>query len=307
MELSTGELTFLRYLDGSAVGGSYPNYFKYSHGIDPQECVSRFYAEGLVEYASIEFTLSRHSVAELKDAAAQIGMSIKQKKRADIIEELLNNASTAALEGIFPDKYYSLTPAGKATLENLSEEEYANRYEPPIKVDEIKHAMQLINAPDQLISYIQTNIGENIRPLHSAKETIENYLKKDDGLSEEEKAFFIVLAICGSRHERATRAYKKIFGSEKTAAFVYTQLRIVKSTDELISCYSTAIKIKDSGMKYVYRIHTSDDASVCEFCRSIKDKEFDFLEAKIGINYPPFNSCKSEFCRCRASASLVKK
>lgn len=306
MSLSTGELIFLKSLDGCRVNGQHPNYFKYSHHIDCQECVKRFYDAGLIEYAPVAFTVNRQSINNLKEAAEQLGVSLKKKRRADIIDQLLAECSETALTNIFPDKYYILTLEGKSALEGLSDDDYENRYEPLIKVEEIKTAMQLIGDPEKMINYIRANIIENIYTLHSINETISDYLKRDNDLSNEEKAFFVVITICGSRHERAARAYKKVFEVEKSAAEVYTQIHTVHSIDSIICGSNIAKKLKNSGMKYAYRIHTIDDECVCKFCQSMKGFEFNYLDAELGVNYPPFDKCESEFCRCRVSADMIK-
>lgn len=56
-----------------------------------------------------------------------------------------------------------------------------------------------------------------------------------------------------------------------------------------------------------YYIKSAKDERCCEFCKQIENHYFKSSEAELGITYPPFDVCESDFCRCYATFELKKK
>jgi hypothetical protein len=60
--------------------------------------------------------------------------------------------------------------------------------------------------------------------------------------------------------------------------------------------------LKQSDIPFKYKIKSLGDS--CECCKALEDKEFDLKDAVIGVNYPPFNNCTCDVCRCFASHNI---
>ena len=75
----------------------------------------------------------------------------------------------------------------------------------------------------------------------------------------------------------------------------------------MIVAKETAKKFKGSDLVYTYTIRTCKDERVCSACSDMEGKSFNALDAVIGYNYPPFDKCSCEFCRCFASFDIGTK
>ena len=70
---------------------------------------------------------------------------------------------------------------------------------------------------------------------------------------------------------------------------------------------SASLNRGTSGLMLYYEIKSMKDGAVCEHCKEFHGEKFLFETAIVGVNYPPFNCCKSDRCRCAALSKMIKK
>ena len=90
--LSKGELILLKYSDGASVEDDFPQYFYYVYNIDVKRCLDYFLKYDLLNIAPLSYTLSKYTVAELKNALQKYELKTTGKKQ-DLILRLLENVN----------------------------------------------------------------------------------------------------------------------------------------------------------------------------------------------------------------------
>lgn len=120
------------------------------------------------------------------------------------------------------------------------------------------------------------------------------------------KSLVILYHLYGMRTESAVKHLKERTGTDIDFLTMHKAMRIIQSIDDIIEGkeLSEAIKKGQSGMKVFYKIRSMNDGAVCEHCRELNGNELLFEDAIIGVNYPPFDFCKSEYCRCVAISKM---
>lgn len=118
----------------------------------------------------------------------------------------------------------------------------------------------------------------------------------------EVKSFVILYYLCGFRTETAVKDFKERTGIDIEFGVIHRAKRILESIDEIISGknLSAAINNGSSGLTMFYKIQSVKDGCVCEHCKAMEGEKFLYKDAIIGVNYPPFNCCTGEYCRCMA-------
>lgn len=144
----------------------------------------------------------------------------------------------------------------------------------------------------------------SLQVFHRLDDTILAYMNTPSKFTDDEKSFFIASALIGYRYEKTARIYKTVFGAEISTGEAAKQMRIICALDEINDVIDIAKTLEKTGMRSVYSIHTMNDAAVCPVCAAFENKEFHSLHAVIGKNYPPFDNCTCEFCRCFASFEM---
>ena len=81
--------------------------------------------------------------------------------------------------------------------------------------------------------------------------------------------------------------------------------RKAKAIEEYLNALEAAQQLKPLGIDYVYTVRTAQDDSVCPVCKSQEGITRNVFEAVLGKNYPPFDECNCDFCRCRASHDII--
>ena len=121
----------------------FQNFWLDSYGIENVQAVLISLLErGYLYLQDINFTLNKHTIAQLKTVLKNNGLKIPTTKKG-IIQILLNSISEDELWAIFPEKYYGLTTKGKNELE---ENQYVIDFHrnpihnfTPWKVNRLKH------------------------------------------------------------------------------------------------------------------------------------------------------------------------
>lgn len=120
------------------------------------------------------------------------------------------------------------------------------------------------------------------------------------------KAFIILYYLCGARTETLVKELKERTGIDAEFSLIHRAKRIIRSFDEIISGseLSAALNNGSSGLTMFYEIKSVKDGCVCEHCKELEGSKFLYADAVIGVNYPPFDCCTGEYCRCMALSKM---
>lgn len=305
-EYSKSELILLKYADGHNTGDPFPGYFKHLHKINAEAVVNDFLADGFLALAPIDFILSRATTAELKDFLSTHGLKSKAQK-SKMIEAITENVPVAKIQEVFPLNYYVLTTEGASYLQaHSNSDDYANRLDPILKgFDKALSAIKKRNYEEAL----QILSSEGHSPVKEKPETYDNFLTYNIGwpqgheMSEmEAKYYFILYAMYGLRTEFATKDIKKRTGYDVDFSMIHKAKRIIKSIGEITagSKLAETLLAGKSGLTVFYEIKSFKDGSVCPHCKEWEGRKLFYKDAVIGKTYPPFDHCRSDYCRCMA-------
>ena len=312
MKYPKSELMLLKYADGHNKNNSFPGYFTYNHQLDVVAVINKFLDDGFLETASIEFVLNKAAVGQLKEFAAQYGIKYKSPKSA-FVETIINNVDKQDIQRAFSDEYYVLSAKGQALIsEQLSDDDFENRYAPVLKgFDE---ALLLVRKKKYAqAEQILTANGHAPVVNHTNYKSYDLFFKHkvrlplvslDDSAL---KSYMLLYYLYGTRVETAAKDFKTRTNLELPISVIYKCFKIIRAIDDLIVAKETAKKFKGSDLVYTYTIRTCKDERVCSACSDMDGKSFNALDAVIGYNYPPFDKCGCEFCRCFASFDIGTK
>lgn len=306
---SQSELILLKYTDGFNAKDSFPNYFSTVHKLNATSTVQKFRNDGLITIAPISYSLGKCTVPELKAFLAEKGIKPKGSK-AVIIQYIIDTFDVSELECYFPERYYIITETGQKMLDdNLATEDYSDRFEPILKGFSDAYGYVKARQYDKAAQCLKSN-GHSCVGNHSDNKVYDDFfsysLVPPTEMDEHGyKAYIILYHLYGVRTESAVKDFKKRTGIEIPFATIHKHLRIVRAIDDLIVARNLSSSIKHSPVRYKYSIKSCKDESVCSYCKNLSGKLFDVSEAVIGVNFPPLNGCKSEYCRCFASFDLV--
>ena len=294
-----GKLALLKYLDMSVAGDYVPNYFSHIYRIDSDECKKDFWDKGLITFAPIDKALTKCSIAELKRILSEHNLPVSGKKDA-LIDRLLECVNSEDLSNHMTKKYIALTEKGAHVLaENNIDFEYAHRYND-----------FYINDVNMFIKSILENNFVNLETGEAFQETYGNdaieackiFLNNTSEdcfakLSNTVKAVIIICALIGRPSEIAVLTIHYYCSIELEHCTVHYAMRFIKAHSELIKQRRFANSSPNTPLS-VYKIIHRDDNCTCEHCKSFAGRTFETKNALVGVNYPPFKNCQSEFCRC---------
>lgn len=303
IKLSKSELILLRYLDGMAVGVNFPNYFVTTHNLNTEKCIKSFVKNGLLTYAPLNYVISKSTASDIKKIIAENNLKAAGTK-AILIQRLFDNLSEDYLKKKFNTMFYVVSQDGNELLDiGLTNDEYEWRF----------NNFHIIKNKDEIINLIvKSNFSKAIKMLESEgrscvplhQENFKPYcdfynydikLTTDLQLLEFDiKSHIIMCDMIGSRTETSCKILHDS-GIDISFALVHKLSRIIKSISEL----ATYRDIQQYSP--YYEIHSMCDETVCKTCVSLKGLKLNVSDAVIGINFPPMNTCKSEYCRCYAS------
>ena len=112
-ELNVGEILLLKYIDGHELPKSVPNYFEH-YGVDFKKSIKKMFDNSYLEYAPLEYALSKRSVAELKSVLECESLPTKGKKDI-LVSRILENISHDRFKG-FDTAYCLTTDKGKQII-----------------------------------------------------------------------------------------------------------------------------------------------------------------------------------------------
>lgn len=307
--LNQSQRILLRYLNGSEVNDLVPNYFTYSHNLDVPACVRMFLDIGLLSYASIDYVLSKATVSELKDTAKHYRLKTSGKKQ-NIIDALLSAVDKDILISRFPKQYYVLTEKGNIELSFLSNEVYNERYTDVhhfIGENSQRHQNMLklvksrdFNALYQLLESAGKSPAVNhtdFQSYHVFLDTNYPAINQLSNIGEELKPHVLLCYIQGLRAETSKTVIDDALNIDISFPIIHKLLKVIRATDDLLSMQEIARKTQGI-TNHTYIIRSCDDEGCCDYCNQQEGMRYNVLDAVIGKNYPPFDDCTCEYCRC---------
>lgn len=293
-ELNKPELFLLKEMKYTKIENKpyIPSYLIYEYGMNSEDAskyLKLFLKLNLLEKCSLDETIKKHTINEIKEVLQTKSITVKGKK-IDYINALYNNFATNKLKELFPPKYYVLSKSGEILLnEQLDADDWENRYE---KID-FEEAKKAINLLIESKAYKNTILYTN-NPFHDIPE----YVLKNHEV-------FICTVIYSDSWKKSKRILRRLFQIEDTQFYVEKYKSVIRSEKELKNSKESAEFI-ENGYKEYYEICSVEDESMCEHCKKLNGKWFPVSKARIGINFPPFVNCSSEYCRCFAAFEIKK-
>lgn len=314
MEYTQSELVLLKYANGYSIKSSFPNYFSTLHNLDTTATIKKFMDDDLLKYAPISYVLEKCTASMLKDFLAIHNMKIKGSK-SELVQGVLDSFDISVLESYFTEKYYILTPKGEEYLNNnLSDEKYDNRcdFRNSICFETFDEALSYIknakyNQAAEALLKSKCSPAINHTNYRNFNAFMEHSLGVPNSvsLSEQElKHYLLLFYLYSLRAESVVKEFKERLNVVIPLSYVSKALKIIRAYDDIISAQEMALKLEGSGLKYIYTIRTCNDEKTCPICSGYEGVDTDILDARIGENYPPFNACKCEVCRCFAELNL---
>ena len=114
IELRPEEILLLDFLDGMSSDLYLPEYFTWKYHIDFKSTFERFGKGGYLEYAPIEYSLSKQKKETLQRLLEQQGMAVKGRKN-ELAKRLIEHSNPNLLCQ-FQKSYFAITEKGKKQL-----------------------------------------------------------------------------------------------------------------------------------------------------------------------------------------------
>lgn len=317
--LSYKELMKLNYANRNEVEFTYPHYLSDGKASDKKQ-IKRFVDDGYLAVAPIEVSLKHSTVAELKEFMKSHGVKVTGKKDV-LIASIMYGVNSKLVAAAFPTRYYALTNKGKQAVDghDLSCEAYLHNgnlfasgsNESLIKDNEskkIESAFALIysgKVKEAIIALNETKINEasddHIAAIPTFKidryaSALYNFLSERKEFSVEARASAAISEIIGGRIEALTKHFcpedfsQNALHKLKRLAHAYVELAGYQEQSQYLKCH--------------YSILTMNDEHTCDVCSSLEGHSFDPQEAIVGKNFPPFDNCTCDFCRCTTTFQM---
>lgn len=292
--ISKSEAILLKYLDGHKVGSSLPNYFSYEpHKLNTEACITKFLKAGLLVYAPVEYVLTKCSVNDLKEILREHGLKLSGKK-SELADRILNNIDHSILQNRFSKQYFSLSKQAKELVaQTLDEYDYELRYinYTEITAEDLENfSLSDLEDRELYFNYIKSDIDFPLQ-LAEHKNKVQNLI--------------FLYKLQGLRSETIKKLIAKTYALDVPISLIEESTKSINSIRSFIRASKELKTLQDldkvSRKPLTYSISSMKDEHCCSFCRELEGKRFRVKDAVIGENYPPFNSCKNEFCRCYAS------
>ena len=286
-EISLDKLKLLHYLSPICdKSPQLPNYLKeYSYIIDELK------SDGYFADADLKTFLEyRVSSTDLKAFLKSYNLSVTGKKEELITRIISNIDKSITCKHYNTDSYMALSEKGKMITLKYPKEFLRNA-----ELDEIAYEYYKSITPNVLEQYPEF-FEYKIKALEPYSEygvAIKSFaiIKIND---------FPESTLLKIERDLKSEIFEKLYGVTVPNGIFYQVKRYFKSIYDLKS-YTER---NSNRISYEYTIRTANDERVCDFCKSMDGKKFIISDAVVGKNYPPFDNCKCEFCRCSARVKI---
>ena len=266
-------------------GERFPNYFYYS-GMDPNQILSALYDSSYVRDCSLKENLVQELLSDLK-SFCKLHEIKSSGKKADIIDRISDFCT--ATNTLYPLKnsYLTLTDAG------LSE------------IDDIK------NIPMSVIDFIQMHQNKieeilqnwNFETLSQVEKifmTLDfSYIWQDRDTEELSKKILVAFNRLGLLKENISPFLQFCFDIKVQSSDCLKADKFFHGINALLQ-YKELENSNCNIFKY-YTIEHMNDERTCEYCKQFEGRSLPLCNAQVGVNFPPFYKCTSNYCRCFTS------
>jgi len=115
--VSDYELMFMRSINGKSANLSgLPQKWKYRYNLDVNATAKKLLRLGYIEYAPIEYVITKRTLPDLKALLESKGLPTKGKKE-QVIDRVLSDFTPVELSKALPEQYYRTTALGNSFLE----------------------------------------------------------------------------------------------------------------------------------------------------------------------------------------------
>lgn len=262
--------------------GYFPNYLHYG-GMDPNATLSALYNAGYIRDCSMEENLSKELSADLKTFCKSHGLKTSGKK-ADILSRISEYCTECNISYPLKTTYLTLSDKGLSEIEDIKN----------IAMDDVdffcvgKYKIQEI---------IENWDFETLLPAEKIFMQLDfSYIWKDRAMEELSKKTLIAFHRMGFRNEHLELFFSDFYNTKIQLADFIKASKFFHGIDELLG-YKKLENNHSSCFEY-YEVRNMNDERTCEHCRCFEGKRLPFSDAKIGVTFPPFYNCSSDYCRC---------
>lgn len=305
-DITPVEILMLDYVgDGIRQDMKFPGYWEYQYGVDAQEVIAGLFKKNFLQIADTDVSLQHMEVKGLKEILSSAGLKVSGKK-ADLIERISNGVDKQLLSAWGVPAYFIRTDAGDKILEDNARSDMKEYLEAVMVYGDKNNALKAINAIEE-------------RNFSEAEKYIPD-LQKYDAYVLESFLDFHIKAL-GEHADYETKIklcviYSFMAGKSRSnlAKYLMAELYVKDIPEDVfmrVNKYLIGLKgfleMKDYAEifpKSKYTIHTMKDERTCKVCKKREGKSFPVSKAEFGVNYPPFDDCTCEYCRCYASISI---
>lgn len=281
-ELSYGELKMLHsFAPIHKKAYDLPNYLL-DFSDDVKSIINKGYFTDDVDIP--EFLKCKVGIAQLREFMTL--QSLQPKGRKDkLIQDTIDNVDPNIIIDYFDIRdYMGLSQKGKDSInkypyEFLKEMEfntYANSFSENYSSENLK------KYPDFVLEEI-----EMLKPYEKYELCIKNFILTEVG-------DFHPSVILDIKRNKLPEIFKLLYNVDiPNSIFTYTK--------QYFHSFYELKRAKDLAEFHpYYEICDMKDKRACKYCKSFRKKKLLYSEAVIGVNYPPFNDCQNEVCRCSA-------
>lgn len=269
-----------------------------------QAAVERYYKSGYFRYLNLEERLNKLLVPDLKNLLRGAGLPVSGKK-ANLIQRVKESVCPEAIDVAIPPKdYIAFSEKGQAYYDGL-----CSRF-----VDE--YDTLVMNMYRNLLDY---KFDAAYRPMCSFEKVQfftrgmgidwERRERRGCPISERSACITYMNASENKRFVALSICYWWFGSSPNYTAFMHRHndlfagvtLEDLHYGHSMLANLSELYAYRDEHTEE-YEIIVAKDDRTCALCKSMEDKKFRVLTAKIGVNCPPFH----KGCRCRIVAVTRK-
>ncbi|MDO4328723.1 MAG: hypothetical protein Q4C66_05240 [Lachnospiraceae bacterium] len=289
------KLVILNYIDPMHnVGSQIPFHVSSQCERPADEIITHLIEENLIAYAEIDQILLRETTASLKDF-----LKIHEDKRSGskdiLVRRIINNYDKDTILSYFSKRYYVLTTEGKKVLNSA----HAIFNVPCISLAEYRRVFDKCLCSDY-------SDFKNEKHYLEFKEMRLGMLDDFKLYKKEIIAVTIASHILGVRTEHNGDICKYFFNHDIPLNYFYKTAKYLSGFISFKQLLESGESIPD-GYEMKYIIKSVNDERVCDHCKKYNEKVYSYKDAILGVTFPPFDDCASDFCRCYVSTCLKKK
>lgn len=298
------EILMLNYVgDGIKQDMKFPGYWQYQYGVNAQEVIVGLLNKNLLRIADVDVSLQHMEVKGLKEILSSVGLKVSGKKD-DLVERIFNGVDKQSLLTLGLPTYFIRTDAGDKVLEENARPDLKEYLEAVMVYGDEDNALKAVNAIEE------KNYNEAEKYIHDLqkydKDIFNSFLDFHIKSLGEYTEYDL--------HMKSCLLFGVMAGNSGIAHILIKELYnvdIPENVLEKVKKYFSGLKefielkmLVEDVPKLKYTIRNMKDERTCKGCKKREGKSFPASKAEFGVNYPPFDDCACDYCKCYASVSM---